>query len=67
MLLNSYMGSRRACQVLSSRCVHTCDLDSSTSILAAGWVTTILFMIVAPSLVITTSPFGWDTWPQQRR
>ena len=33
------------------------DLLSSTSILAAGWETSILFRIVAPSFVMVTSLF----------
>ena len=39
----------------------TCDFASSTSILAAGCVTVILFRIVAPSLVMITSPSAWHT------
>jgi hypothetical protein len=39
----------------------TCDFASSTSILAAGWVTVILLRMVAPSLVMMTSPPGADT------
>ena len=45
----------------------TCDLASSTSILAAGWVTIILFKMVAPSLVMMTSPSAWQTCTRQRR
>ena len=38
-----------------------CALASSTSIFAAGCVTLILFRMVAPSLVMITSPLGCDT------
>jgi hypothetical protein len=34
----------------------SCDLESSTSILAVGWKTCRWLMIVAPSLVMITSP-----------
>ena len=38
----------------------SCDLDSSTSILAVGWNTCMWLMMVAPSLVMMTSPsFDW--------
>lgn len=46
-------------------CSLTCDLASSTSIFAAGCVTVILFKIVAPSLVIITSPSAWHTCMEQ--
>lgn len=39
----------------------TWDFESSTSILAAGCVTVILLRIVAPSLVMMTSPSAWHT------
>lgn len=42
--------------------VHTWLLASSTSILAAGCVTHILLRMVAPSLVISTSPLADTTW-----
>ena len=40
---------------------RACDLASSTSILAAGCRTVILLRMVAPSLVMITSPFAWHT------
>lgn len=40
---------------------RTCDLDKSTSIFDAGCCTVIFCRIVAPSLVINTSPSGWTT------
>ena len=43
--------------VVPSPATMSWDLDSSTSIFAAGWDTSILFKIVAPSLVIVTSLF----------
>jgi hypothetical protein len=41
--------------------LRACDLDSSTSIFAAGCCTVILFKMVAPSFVMMTSPSGWHT------
>ena len=46
--------------------MNTCDLASSTSILAAGCVTDILFRMVAPSLVMMTSPLAWLTWHREQ-
>ncbi len=40
---------------------RTCDLESSTSIFAAGCSTVIFCKMVAPSLVMMTSPLGADT------
>ena len=42
--------------VVPSPATTSCDLDSSTSIFAAGCCTCILFRIVAPSFVMITSP-----------
>lgn len=44
----------------------TCDLESSTSILAAGCVTVIFCRMVAPSFVMITSPLGDDTCVGER-
>mmetsp|Transcript_30154 Transcript_30154/g.88180 ORF Transcript_30154/g.88180 Transcript_30154/m.88180 type:complete len:256 (+) Transcript_30154:4625-5392(+) len=44
--------------VVPSPASMSCDWDSSTSILAAGWRTFILDRIVAPSLLMRTSPSG---------
>lgn len=49
-------------EVVPSPAAASCERASSTSILAAGCVTVILFRMVAPSLVMTTSPLGWQTW-----
>mmetsp|Transcript_10330 Transcript_10330/g.25326 ORF Transcript_10330/g.25326 Transcript_10330/m.25326 type:complete len:228 (-) Transcript_10330:172-855(-) len=42
-------------EVVPSPATMSCDLDSSTSIFAAGCDTSILFRMVAPSLVMVTS------------
>ena len=47
--------------VVPSPAAASCERASSTSIFAAGCVTVILFRMVAPSLVMTTSPLGWQT------
>mmetsp|Transcript_10473 Transcript_10473/g.26846 ORF Transcript_10473/g.26846 Transcript_10473/m.26846 type:complete len:214 (-) Transcript_10473:1-642(-) len=48
-------------EVVPSPATTSCDLESSTSILAAGCVTVIFWRMVAPSLVISTSPLGDTT------
>ena len=46
--------------VVPSPASMSCDLESSTSILAVGWKTCMWLMMVAPSLVMMTSPsFDW--------
>ena len=42
--------------VVPSPASMSCDLDSSTSILAVGWKTCMWLMMVAPSFVMITSP-----------
>ena len=49
-------------EVVPSPAAASCERASSTSIFAAGCVTVIRLRIVAPSLVMTTSPLGWQTW-----
>ena len=51
-----------ACQQIQ----HAWDLESSTSIFAAGCCTDILFRMVAPSLVMMTSPSAAQTCVGQR-
>ncbi|RNA25965.1 t-complex 1 subunit alpha [Brachionus plicatilis] len=46
--------------VVPSPASMSCALDSSTSILAAGWLTCICLRMVAPSLVMVTEPS--DDW-----
>ena len=48
--------------VVPSPAAASCALASSTSILAAGWETAMVLRMVAPSLVMMTSPLGWVTW-----
>mmetsp|Transcript_7141 Transcript_7141/g.12308 ORF Transcript_7141/g.12308 Transcript_7141/m.12308 type:complete len:228 (+) Transcript_7141:1394-2077(+) len=48
-------------EVVPSPATTSCDLESSTSILAAGCVTVIFCRMVAPSLVMMTSPLGAET------
>mmetsp|Transcript_15172 Transcript_15172/g.41426 ORF Transcript_15172/g.41426 Transcript_15172/m.41426 type:complete len:239 (-) Transcript_15172:274-990(-) len=48
---------RTVTEVVPSPATISCDLESSTSIFAAGWATSILFRMVAPSLVMVTSLF----------
>ena len=47
--------------VVPSPAAASCALASSTSILAAGWDTAMVLRMVAPSLVMMTSPLGWVT------
>lgn len=47
--------------VVPSPAAASWEAASWTSIFAAGWVTLILLRMVAPSLVITTSPLGCVT------
>ena len=42
--------------VVPSPASMSCDLESSTSILAVGWKTCMWLMMVAPSFVMMTSP-----------
>lgn len=57
-----YVASKRApamttTLVVPSPASISCALLISTNILAVGWMSSICFIIVAPSLVIRTSPF----------